>query len=378
MATPRIGDSMKYQFTSESVSEGHPDKVADRISDTIANYLLREKNYNRAAVETLVTTNRVILAGEYKTDLQTEERVMRDHIDYLVRQVVKDIGYEQDGFHWKNLTVENYLHGQSSDIALGTDDFGAGDQGLMFGFATRENGAYMPAPIHCAHEILKELTRRRKEDEFYHDILPDSKAQVTFNYEDGVPVDIDTILVSTQHKEETVSVEARVFDVITEVIDPKYLTDDTKYLINPTGRFVIGGPDGDTGLTGRKIIVDTYGGAAPHGGGAFSGKDGSKVDRTGAYMARFIAKNLVARNEEYNTALVQLSYAIGVKEPTSVCVWTDGKPNSIVSQWVKEKYDLTPLGMIERLQVNSSRNLLNSTNYGHFGDKDVSWEEIDV
>ena len=234
----------------------------------------------------------------------------------------------------------------------------------------------MPAPIHCAHEILKELTRRRKQDEYYKDILPDSKAQVTFNYEDGRPIDIDTILVSTQHTEECKSVDARVRDVIAAVIDPKYLNENTKFLINPTGRFVVGGPDGDTGLTGRKIIVDTYGGAAPHGGGAFSGKDGSKVDLTGAYMARFISKNLVARNEEYRTAPVQLSYAIGVKEPTSVCVWTDGKPNSIVSQWVREKYDLTPLGMIERLQVNSSRNLLNSTNYGHFGDKDVSWEEI--
>ena len=363
---------MKYQFTSESVSEGHPDKVADAISDRVANYLLQEKNYNRAAVETLVTTNRVVLAGEYKTDHDVDNEV----INSLVRDVVRQIGYEQDGFHWENLTVENYLHGQSSDIALGTDDFGAGDQGLMFGFATRENGAYMPAPIHCAHEILKELTLRRKTDQYYKDILPDSKAQVTFNYEDGRPIDIDTILVSTQHTEECKSVDARVRDVIAAVIDPKYLNENTKFLINPTGRFVVGGPDGDTGLTGRKIIVDTYGGAAPHGGGAFSGKDGSKVDRTGAYMARYIAKNLVARNEEYRTALVQLSYAIGVKEPTSVCVWTDGKPNSIVSQWVREKYDLTPLGMIERLQVNSSRNLLNSTNYGHFGDKDVSWEEI--
>jgi S-adenosylmethionine synthetase len=363
---------MKYQFTSESVSEGHPDKVADAISDAVANYLLQGKNYNRAAVETLVTTNRVVLAGEYKTDHEVEERA----IEAIVREVVFNIGYEQDGFHWDRLSVENLLHGQSSDIALGTDDFGAGDQGLMFGFATRENGAYMPAPIHCAHSIMKELTHRRKTNPLYSDILPDSKAQVTFNYEDGRPVDIDTILVSTQHTEDCESVESRVLDVVTDVIDPKYLTDDTKYLVNPTGRFVVGGPDGDAGLTGRKIIVDTYGGAAPHGGGAFSGKDGSKVDRTAAYMARYIAKNLIARNEEYRTALVQLSYAIGVKQPTSVCVWTDGKPNTIVSQWVRDKYDLSPLGMIELLDVNNPKNLLNSTLYGHFGDKDVSWEKI--
>ena len=365
---------MTYQFTSESVSEGHPDKVADAISDAVANYLLSGKNTNRAAVETLVTTNLVVLAGEYKTDRQ----VVPAEIVMLVRNVVKEIGYEQSGFHWADLEVQNRLHGQSADIALGTDDFGAGDQGLMFGFATRDTAEYMPAPIYYAHKILKELAYRRKTwDDDWAKILPDAKSQITFNYDrNNKPLDVAKIVVSTQHD---ASLDlATVQSLVTHVINcevPKRLRPSTEVLINPTGRFVIGGPDGDAGLTGRKIVVDTYGGAAPHGGGAFSGKDGTKVDRTGAYMARHIAKNILAQTV-YDTCKVQLSYAIGVKNPTSVTVWTDGVVNEQMGILVQDKYDLTPKGMIEYLNPNDPKNLLNSTNYGHFGGKDVSWEKI--
>ena len=363
---------MRYQFTSESVSEGHPDKVADAISDAVANYLLCGKDTNRAAIETLVTTNLVVLAGEYKTDREVEYMDIKN----LVRQTIQDIGYEQTGFHWSTVEVRNHLHGQSADIALGTDDFGAGDQGIMFGYACRETPDFMPAPIHYAHKILRELTHRRKTMDNYDMILPDSKAQVTFNYEDGLPVDIDTILVSTQHTAHAdgKEVTGRVMGVIHDVVPEELLSRDTKFLINPTGRFVIGGPDGDTGLTGRKIIVDTYGGAAPHGGGAFSGKDGTKVDRTAAYMARHVAKNILMETV-FDKCLVQLSYAIGVKDPTSVTVWIDGDYNEHWSNIVRETYDLTPKGMIDYLKPNAPENLLASTNYGHFGEKDVSWEK---
>ena len=365
-----------YQFTSESVSEGHPDKVADAISDAVASYILAGNNNNRAAIETMVTTDTVILAGEYKTNIP----VIPSEVTMLIRKVVKDIGYEQNGFHWADLGVKNLLHGQSADIALGTDDFGAGDQGLMFGYATRETPDYMPAPIYYAHKILKELTHRRKTftlAEEWSKILPDSKSQVTFNYDkDGRPKDIAKIVVSTQHDDslDLDTVKGLVNNVITHVV-PEHMLVNTEMLINPTGRFVIGGPVGDAGLTGRKIIVDTYGGAAPHGGGAFSGKDGTKVDRTGAYMARHVAKNVLAQTV-YDTCLVQLSYAIGVKEPTSVTVWTDGSINVQMAELVQDKYDLTPKGMIEYLNPNQPRNLLASTNYGHFGGKDVSWEKI--
>ena len=364
-----------YQFTSESVSEGHPDKVADAISDAVASYILAGDNHHRAAVETMVTTDTVILAGEYKSNI----RIIPSELTMLIRKVVKDIGYEQNGFHWADLSVKNLLHSQSADIALGTDDFGAGDQGLMFGYATRETPDYMPAPIYYAHKILKELTYRRKNwTDDWKKILPDSKSQVTFNYDrDGRPRDIAKIVVSTQH-DESLSLDL-VKGIVRSVIRsevPDYMLDNTELLINPTGRFVIGGPVGDAGLTGRKIIVDTYGGAAPHGGGAFSGKDGTKVDRTGAYMARHIAKNVLAQTV-YDTCMVQLSYAIGVKEPTSVTVWTDGQINVQMATLVQDKYDLTPKGMIEYLKPNDPKNLLASTNYGHFGGKDVSWEKID-
>ena len=365
---------MTYQFTSESVSEGHPDKVADAISDGVANYLLAEKDTNRAAVETLVTTNRVVLAGEYKTD----RKVVPAEIVMLVRNIIKEIGYEQSGFHWADADIQNFLHGQSADIALGTDDFGAGDQGLMFGYATRETKAYMPAPIYYAHAILKELTYRRKNwSGVWNEFRPDSKAQVTFNYsEPGKPLSVETVVVSTQHTSTLAHGEINnlVQSVVKDVIPLRFL-EETNYLVNPTGQFIVGGPDGDAGLTGRKIIVDTYGGAAPHGGGAFSGKDGTKVDRTGAYMARHIAKNVLAETV-YDTCQVQLSYAIGIKEPTSVTAWVDGEVNSAISTEIMKKYDLTPKGMIEYLQPNKASNLLGSTNYGHFGDKDVSWEKI--
>jgi S-adenosylmethionine synthetase len=365
---------MTYQFTSESVSEGHPDKVADAISDGVANYLLAEKDTNRAAVETMVTTNRVVLAGEYKTD----RRVIPSEIVMLVRNIIKEIGYEQAGFHWADVDIQNFMHGQSSDIALGTDDFGAGDQGLMFGFATRETKAYMPAPIYYAHSILKELAYRRKNwSGVWSEFGPDAKSQVTFNYsEPGKPVSVETVVVSTQHTSTLAHGEINnlVQSVVKDVVPLRFL-EETNYLINPTGQFIIGGPDGDAGLTGRKIIVDTYGGAAPHGGGAFSGKDGTKVDRTGAYMARHIAKNVLAETV-YDTCQVQLSYAIGIKEPTSVTAWVDGAVNPAISKEITKKYDLTPKGMIEYLEPNKSKNLLGSTNYGHFGDKDVSWEKI--
>lgn len=362
-----------YQFTSESVSEGHPDKVADKISDVVASLYLNGKNHNRAAIETLVTTNLVVLAGEYKSD----ETVTDQDIENHVKQVIREIGYDHDpGFNWRDVTIINKLHGQSADIALGTDDFGAGDQGLMFGYAVQDTPVLMPAPIYYCHSMLKKLASLRKLGAQYQDLRPDSKAQITMNYgNDGRPINIDKLVCSTQH---TANVsQDYIKELVMEAVEstiPEELRDRTQYLINPTGKFVIGGPDGDTGLTGRKIIVDTYGGAAPHGGGAFSGKDGSKVDRTGAYMARYLARNLVYHHNFYD-CLVQLSYAIGVKEPTSVTVWTDGKINERMGVWIQNNVDLTPLGMIELLEVNSNFHMINSSQYGHFGDTDMAWEK---
>lgn len=361
-----------YQFTSESVSEGHPDKIADKISDAIADLYLNEKNQNRAAIETLVTTNLVVLAGEYKTD----QDITPQDIDTTVRKVVRDIGYENDpGFNWCDLVIHNHLHGQSGDIALGTDSFGAGDQGIMFGYATQQTPMLMPAPIHYSHLIMHKLAQMRKLGAQYKCIRPDSKAQVTMNYgNDSKPIDIATIVCSTQHTESATQQE--VYDIVMEAIEyavPADLRKNTNYIINPTGRFVTGGPDGDTGLTGRKIIVDTYGGAAPHGGGAFSGKDGSKVDRTAAYMARWLARNIVYHHNYYE-CLVQLSYAIGVKEPTSVTVWCDGVINQRMSAWVKDNVDLTPLAMLNLMQTNSKNVMLNSSQYGHMGKDGMPWE----
>ena len=361
---------MTYEFTSESVSRGHPDKVADLISDTVANYLIDKNINHRAAVETLVTTNMVTLAGEFKSD-----KFDKVYIDKLVRAVVRDIGYEQEGFHWENLKIYNELHGQSPDIALGTDNFGAGDQGLMFGYACNETENFMPSAIHYSHRILQRLQSEREQASW---ILPDSKAQVTMTY-NGInePLSIDKIVCSTQHEDAMDIVDVRWYieDLIKKEIK-EYDLSNTEFLINPTGRFVIGGPDGDTGLTGRKIIVDTYGGYAPHGGGAFSGKDCTKVDRSAAYMARYLAKNIVASGQADN-ATVQLSYAIGVVEPTSVYVYADGKVRSDLAYELQQLVDLTPKGIIDKFNL-FALDLTKTTNYGHFGKPDLPWERIDL
>ena len=359
-----------YQFTSESVSKGHPDKVSDLISDAVASYLIDKNINHRAAVETLVTTNMVTLAGEFKSD-----KFDKVYIDKLVRAIVRDIGYEQEGFHWENLKIYNELHGQSPDIALGTDDFGAGDQGLMFGYACNETDNHMPSAIHFSHRILQRLQQERESTSW---ILPDSKAQVTMSY-NGInnPVSIDKIVCSTQHEDAMDIADVRWYieDLIKKEIT-EYDLSNTEFLINPTGRFVIGGPDGDTGLTGRKIIVDTYGGYAPHGGGAFSGKDCTKVDRSAAYMARYLAKNIVASGKA-NNATVQLSYAIGVVEPTSVYVYADGEVRSDLVEEIKQVVDLTPKGIIDRFNL-FDLDLTRTTNYGHFGKQDMPWEKVDL
>tara|TARA_B110000977_G_scaffold140156_1_gene177920 strand:- start:1563 stop:2657 length:1095 start_codon:yes stop_codon:yes gene_type:complete len=361
-----------YEFTSESVSVGHPDKVADLISDAVATYLIDKNVNHRAAVETLVTTNMVTVAGEYKSN--KFDKVV---IENLIRQVVKDIGYEQDGFHWENLKVYNELHGQSPDIALGTDDFGAGDQGLMFGYACNETPTYMPCAIYYSHKILQALEEVRRNGGDW--LGPDSKSQVTFNYDSvGKPIDIKTIVCSTQHSDDLSieEVRERVTDIILPVVKDKVNLLSTQWLINPTGRFVIGGPDGDTGVTGRKIIVDTYGGYAPHGGGAFSGKDCTKVDRSAAYMARYLAKNVVATGKAENCT-VQLSYAIGVKEPTSVYVYADGIVRKEFSDYFRKNIDLTPKGIIDRFNL-FDLDLTTTTNYGHFGKEEMPWEKVDL
>lgn len=361
-----------YQFTSESVSEGHPDKVADAISDAVAHFLIDgNKNY-RAAIETLVTTNKVKLAGEFKSHKGDNNK----RIENVVREVIKEIGYDQKGFNWETVDIENNLHGQSSDIALGTDDFGAGDQGIMFGYACNEAGNKLPLPLYLSHGIVRNLSFLRKNNNKWDWLQPDSKAQVTFNYgSDGKPIDIDSIVCSTQHVDD-VDIEFVRQQVKNTIVDGEagqYITKDTKFFINPTGRFVIGGPDGDTGLTGRKIIVDTYGGAAPHGGGAFSGKDCTKVDRSAAYMARSVAKTLL-QNFDCQTVLVQLSYAIGIKEPTSVAVWIDNKIDYVAAEDVKSKVDLTPLGIIDKFNL-FEFDMRETTNYGHFGKRYLPWEE---
>ena len=306
---------MSYLFTSESVSEGHPDKVADAISDAVLDLVMASGDRSkRCACETLVTTNRVVLAGEYKGILHNEE------VESTVRKVIKNIGYEQAGFHWQDVEITNLLHGQSADIALGTDNFGAGDQGLMFGYAINETPDLMPSAIYYSHLIVKELARQRKGGQTW--LGPDAKSQVTMEYyDDGNVKRIAKIVCSTQHSEDAdiENVRRMVKEYIIAVLPGELLDAGTEYLINPTGRFVIGGPDGDTGLTGRKIIVDTYGGYSPHGGGAFSGKDPTKVDRSAAYMARYLAKNIVASGRA-TKATVQLSYAIGVNEPTSLFI----------------------------------------------------------
>lgn len=361
--------SNNYIFTSESVSKGHPDKVADQISDAIVDAgLAAGDETTRVACETLVTTNRVVLAGEVKNFNVTPGEVER-----IVRRVIKDIGYEQDGFHHEHVQVTNLLHKQSGDIALGTDDFGAGDQGIMFGYATNETPSLMPAPIHYAHEILKNLdTKREKHPEV---LGPDAKSQVSIEYVDGKPVVATAVVLSTQHAEgRQENAKQFALDAIVEELGELYDAERTKLYLNPTGNFVIGGPDGDAGVTGRKIIVDTYGGYAPHGGGAFSGKDGTKVDRSAAYMARWLAKNVVARGWA-NECQIQLSYAIGVKEPMAVYIVTDGDEAKI-REWI-DTIDLTPYGIIKRFDLFNFTNYSKECVYGHFGDKDVPWEKVE-
>jgi len=361
---------MSYLFTSESVSEGHPDKVADAISDAVLDLMMREQNTAyRCACETLVTTNQVVLAGEYKGIYNHLE------VENAVRRVIRDIGYEQEGFHWETVDIKNLMHGQSADIALGTDTFGAGDQGLMFGYATDETDNYMPTAIYYSHLIVKKLAEVRKAGATW--LGPDAKAQITVAYDEVGPDRIDKVVCSTQHSADMDinDVREQVKAIILTVLPPDLVDTGTEFLINPTGRFVIGGPDGDTGLTGRKIIVDTYGGSCPHGGGAFSGKDPTKVDRSAAYMARYLAKNIVASGLA-NYAEVQLAYAIGVAEPMSVYVERGGKNQEIVD-WITKNVDLTPKGIIEKFDL--FRPIYSSTtNYGHFGKDGLPWEKVDL
>ncbi|QDV17064.1 S-adenosylmethionine synthase [Gimesia panareensis] len=367
----------KFSFTSESVSMGHPDKVSDQVSDGILDALLAGDPYSRVACETLCTTDFVLLAGEITSNAKVDyEKIARD--------VIRDIGYtsEDIGFNADTCEVLVKLHQQSADIAQGVDAEGAGDQGLMFGYACNQTEEYMPVPIALSHRILNKLTEIRQNGEVNW-LLPDSKSQVTVEYEDGKPVGVSAVVVSTQHTDDVTQAEIREFiieKVIKEVIPADFLTDETKYHINPTGRFVIGGPHGDAGLTGRKIIVDTYGGWGRHGGGAFSGKDSTKVDRSAAYMARYIAKNIVAAGLATECE-VQLSYAIGVADPTSVYVDTKGTaviPEEKISELVRELFPLNPQGIIEHLQLR--RPIFRKTTWGgHFGrnDPDFTWEATD-
>ena len=358
---------VNYIFTSESVSDGHPDKVADQISDALVDAGLKNGDETtRVAVETLVTTNHVTVAGEVKN-------FNVDNVEEIVRNVVMDIGYEQEGFHWENLEFVNKIHAQSGDIGLGTNDFGAGDQGMMFGYACNHTDSMMPAPIHYSHEILKNLKTKRGSI-----LEPDAKSQVSVEYygdpKDGVVKRIDQVVISTQHIKGNVENARHIckLSALEEIGD--LVDENTIWHLNPTGNFVIGGPDGDTGITGRKIIVDTYGGFAPHGGGAFSGKDPTKVDRSAAYMARWLAKNVVA-DCMADWCNIQLSYAIGVKEPTSIYVDSNGH-NASIAKFIEREIDLTPKGIIDRFDLFNYNQYSKNCTYGHFGNKDVPWENL--
>ena len=375
-----------YVFTSESVSEGHPDKVCDRISDAVLDAFLTEDPNARVACETFATTNRVIVGGEVGLSTKEATKAMMARIDGIVRDCVRDIGYEQKKFHWETLKVHNYLHGQSAHIAQGVDRDGAGDQGIMFGYATLETPEYMPAPIQYAHAILRRLTEVRKSGA-EPSLRPDAKSQITLRYEDGKPVEVTSIVLSTQHaskKQKSKDIRAIVEPYILDVLPEGWVTKKTEWHVNPTGTFVIGGPDGDAGLTGRKIIVDTYGGAAPHGGGAFSGKDPTKVDRSAAYAARYLAKNVVAAGLAARCTL-QVSYAIGVAKPLSIYVDTHGTGTvdaAQIERAVAACMDLTPRGIREHLQLNRPIYARTSA-YGHFGrapeaDGGFSWEKTDL
>ena len=385
-----------FEFTSESVSEGHPDKVSDRISDEIVDLFFRESVKDgmspwdvRVAAETLTTTNKVVIAGETRGS----DKITNDMIIDVTRAAIKDIGYEQDGFHWNTADVDILLHAQSADIAQGVDDGcglhaeeGAGDQGIMFGYACNETPALMPAPVYYSHKILQRLAKARKQEgESW--LGPDSKSQVTVRYENGKPVGASAIVLSTQHLDESMcseDVAELVKPYIYEELPDGWITDDTVWHINPTGKFVIGGPDGDSGLTGRKIIVDTYGGAAPHGGGAFSGKDPTKVDRSAAYAARYLAKNIVAAGIS-DWVNIQLSYAIGVADPTSIYVDMGGKgevSETALESAIREVMSLTPRGIRTHLDLNKPIYARTSA-YGHFGrtpdnEGGFSWEKTDL
>ena len=377
-----------YIFTSESVSEGHPDKVCDRISDMVVDsYLSSGDPQTRVACETLTTTNKVVLAGEVRGP-----SISKDQIISQVRDCIKDIGYEQDGFHWQNCEIDYHLHPQSSDIAMGVDsgsnkDEGAGDQGIMFGYACKDTDSLMPAPIHYSHQILLKMAELRKNGT-RNEFEPDSKSQVTMLYQNGKPSKVTSIVVSTQHKEGLTpdQIKEVVKPIVNECI-PSHLMQELKdeeFYVNPTGNFVIGGPDGDSGLTGRKIIVDTYGGAAPHGGGAFSGKDPSKVDRSAAYAARYLAKNIVAA-ELADECVIQLAYAIGVSKPLSIYVNTNGTnkvDETKIENLIPELFDLSPRGIREHLNLTNPIYVPTSA-YGHFGRKPTTeghftWEKTDL
>ncbi|RUA18563.1 MAG: methionine adenosyltransferase, partial [Alphaproteobacteria bacterium] len=366
-------NNKSYLFTSESVSEGHPDKVCDRISDMVVDTYLAKDPFSRVGCETLTTTNKVILAGEVRGP-----EIKKDELTQKVRNCIKDIGYEQEKFHWKNSDIEIHLHEQSKDIAMGVDakgnkDEGAGDQGMMFGYACNETETLMPAPIFYSHKILRLMAEDRKKG-IIQKLEPDSKSQVTMMYENGIPVKVTSVVISTQHSPDVN--QSQVKEIVRPYLEksiPKELLSgfkDEEFYVNPTGQFIIGGPDGDAGVTGRKIIVDTYGGSAPHGGGAFSGKDPSKVDRSAAYAARYIAKNIVAAKIS-NKCLIQLAYAIGVSKPLSIYVDLFGdndEKSKHVENLIKDNFDLSPRGIREMLSLNKPIYECTAA-YGHLGRK---------
>ena len=377
-------NNKSYLFTSESVSEGHPDKVCDRISDMVVDTYLAKDPFSRVGCETLTTTNKVILAGEVRGP-----EIKKDELTQKVRNCIKDIGYEQERFHWKNSDIEIHLHEQSKDIAMGVDakgnkDEGAGDQGMMFGYACNETETLMPAPIFYSHKILRLMAEDRKKG-IIQKLEPDSKSQVTMMYENGIPAKVTSVVISTQHSPDVN--QSQVKEIVRPYLEksiPKELLSgfkDEEFYVNPTGQFIIGGPDGDAGVTGRKIIVDTYGGSAPHGGGAFSGKDPSKVDRSAAYAARYIAKNIVAAKIS-NKCLIQLAYAIGVSKPLSIYVDLFGdndEKSKHVENLIKDNFDLSPRGIREMLSLNKPIYECTAA-YGHFGrkpgsDGSFSWEK---
>ena len=384
--TEKIMSKNNYLFTSESVSEGHPDKVCDRISDMVVDTFLKKDPVSRVACETLATTNKVVLAGETRGP-----KIDKEDIINKVRNCIKDIGYDQKGFSWKDANIETHLHEQSSDIAMGVDskdnkDEGAGDQGIMFGYACKETDELMPAPIHFSHKILRLMAEDRKKGTL-QGIEPDSKSQVTMLYEQEKPVKVTSVVISTQHSKDLNQDNVRdlIIPYIKKAIPESYLKDlsQKEIYINPTGQFIIGGPDGDTGLTGRKIIVDTYGGAAPHGGGAFSGKDPTKVDRSAAYASRYLAKNIVSAGVS-DKCLIHLAYAIGVSKPLSIFIKlsdNDKDKVEIVKKIVNTNFDLSPRGIRKMLNLNNPIYEITSA-YGHFGRKptnrgEFSWEKTD-